>query len=112
MSTKKPAFRLVPNPTFVFEATIPTAGDEPQTLKLIGNHKGKKAMQALQTRMTEAETPPTDLEILKEILKGWQDVDGEFNDENLEQLIDAYPKAASAIYAAYAIALVDGKEKN
>lgn len=112
MSTKKPAFRLVPNPTFKFEAEIPMAGETPQVLKLIGKHKGKKAMQELQAKMTDSEVPPTDVEVLMDILGGWEDVDGEFNAENLEQLVDAYPKAAATIYAAYAVALVDGKEKN
>lgn len=112
MSTKKPAFRLVPKPTFQFTALIPVAGEAAQELKLIGKHKGKKAMQELQAKMTDSEVPPTDVEVLMDILGGWEDVDGEFNAENLEQLVDAYPKAAATIYAAYAVALVDGKEKN
>ena len=113
-STKKPAFRLVPQPTFEFEVEIPVPGSDPQVLILIGRHKGKKAVMELQSNLLaeDGKTPPSDVEVLTEILAGWVNVEAEFNKEAIEQLLDNYPKANSIIYSAYALALMEGREKN
>lgn len=50
-------------------------------------------------------------EYLKELLLGW-DLEGEVNSENLNELADAYPAAASAIMEAYRVGCVEGKLGN
>lgn len=48
---------------------------------------------------------------LSEILVGW-DVDAELNQDNLNELANAYPAAATALMEAYRIGCIEGKLGN
>lgn len=52
-----------------------------------------------------------DIDYIKEIVSGW-DLDEEFNDENVLQLIQLFPGVVLKVSAAYMSALVGQRVKN
>jgi hypothetical protein len=104
-------FKLQPNPTFKSEVEIPVAGAEPSSITLVFKHKGKKDLKAFIDSLT-GETPKDDIDMLFDIIAGWEGVDAEFNKSNLELLIDNYPQAAINIFMTYQQTLLEGRAKN
>jgi hypothetical protein len=113
-------FQLNPNPTFPFVAQITVPGGEAQPLALIGQHKGRAALQEwIELPKLRAETgaPVMDAEYLGQVLDGWQvsTSDGvavPYSVEALQVLLDGYPAAAGEIFAAYLRALTESRAKN
>lgn len=107
-------FVLKPNPTFTSKVSIPTA-DGPGEIEFVFKHKGRKALadfiQSI-TEPTKGKDTRTDLDALMEIVAGWNEVDTPFSKDALEELLDAYPGSASAIFNRYLPALTEGQEKN
>lgn len=104
-------FALQPKPTFKIDVTIPAATGG-GTIKFEFNHKGRKALREFFEALTDAEANRDDAEVLCDLVAGWSGVDQPFTKENFETLLDNYPGAAAAIFAAYNTGIVEGKAKN
>lgn len=107
-------FVLQPKPTFKADVTIPSPDGEGK-IKFEFKHKGRKALaeflQSLAAKEGENEGR-SDADALSEIVADWSGVDTKFSLEALEQLLDAYPTAAKAIFDAYLPAMMEGRVKN
>lgn len=110
-------FKLQPAPTFKFRVSIAKPGsEEPETLKLLGRHKGQEELRAWGDRAKEMEGK--DAAFLLEVVEGWEDVcDAEgkavkFSAEAFGALLDAYPGSGLQVFQAYVRELSAGRTKN
>lgn len=107
-------FTLNPNPTFKSEVSFLTPSG-PAKITVVFRHKGRKALKAFMDSLTDAKPDGSlreDIDIVSEIVDGWEGVDVEFSKEALDTLLDNYPSSARAILDAYLPALVEGQAKN
>lgn len=107
-------FKLQPKPTFTATVSFPTV-EGPAEITFVFRHKGRKAIKAFFDEIGEksqSDTGVNDAAIIAELVADWKGVDGEFNKENLELLLDNFPSATKAILDAYLPALIEGREKN
>jgi hypothetical protein len=105
-------FKLKPNPTFKSVVTIPTPGVPSGTrLPLVFRHKTKKEFLEFYTTLT-GDAVKSDVDVVFELVAGWEDVEVEYNKQNLEELLDNYPAAALAIMDAYRVELLEARVKN
>lgn len=104
-------FLLNPKPTFKYDVVINSPFGEGK-IKIEFKHKGRKALKELFDSLTDAESPRSDIDLIVEIAAGWEGVDEKFSRASLETLLDNYPGAASAIFAAYNQAMFEVQEKN
>ncbi|USE78906.1 phage tail assembly chaperone [Cupriavidus gilardii] len=100
-------FKINPNPTFTATVTIPVPGGKPEKLKLTFRHKSrdqakdyfdriaKEAAEAIESGKTD--DVARERRALEEIVAGWEDVDQPFSGDALEQLLQNYHGAATAI---------------
>ena len=105
-------FKLQPNPTFKKTVSIPVPGEEAVAVTFIFKHMGRKAFKKFYESLTSTKSNREDADVLLEIVEGWEGVDGDFNKENLDLLLDNYFGSAMAILEAYQAALVEAREKN
>lgn len=103
-------FKLNPSPQFDASVAIPVPGKEPQTLVLVFKHMNREETAAYFTGIAKSEKIVAST--LMGIVAGWKNVDAEFNEENLQKLIDNYHGAVKAIYEAYGTELAEGRRKN
>ncbi|WP_034913034.1 phage tail assembly chaperone [Erwinia sp. 9145] len=99
-------FQLHPNPTFKADVKIPRAGEEDGIVTFTFRHKPLKSLAEL-----EGLEGKTAVDFLMEITEGWALPD-EFERNNLETLLDNYPRALEAITRTYYTELMSNREKN
>lgn len=96
------------NPTFSIEVALAVPGGADEKIRVTFRHKGKAAFSKwLEEMKTHGDT-----DSLAEIVAGWSGVDAEYSKASLEKLLDAYPSAAHALFAAYAQELGKAPGKN
>ncbi len=99
-------FQLQPKPTFKVNVTIPRAGEEDGVITFTYKHKPLKELADI-----EALEGKNAVDFLLEVTEAWALPD-EFTRENLETLLDNYPRALEAITRAYYNELMANREKN
>ena len=99
-------FKLKPNPTFKADVTIPVPGDEPGIVTFTFKHRPIKELADLEKVEGKHIS-----QFLLEITEGWA-LSDEFNQSNVETLLDNYPRAGEAIMKAYYAELLGNREKN
>jgi len=90
--------KLTTEPTFTAPVVIPTPWGK-QTIKMV--FKYKNAEQYEEYIKKESTESRKNEDVIMEIASDWQEVDGEFNAENIAKLCNAYHQAAGAIVKAY-----------
>lgn len=103
-------FKIKPEPLFEAVVQIPVPGGETAPLNLIFKHKGRAEAADFFARL--AKEPEITAAMLMEIIYGWKDVDVEFNEQNLQVLINEYHSAIKEIFDTYATELAEGRRKN
>lgn len=103
-------FKLNPAPEFDCDVSIPVPGREPATLTLVFRHKSREDVAAYFTAL--ANTEKVTAGVLLGIVCGWRNCDAEFNEDNLQKLIDNYHGSVRAIFQAYGTELAEGRRKN
>ena len=102
-------FELDHDNTFVGDVTIPLPGkNKPKILTLEFKWTSKQERLEYLNNVQGKD----DLTALKEIVIGWENVKAEFNDENLEKLLDNYSNASLAIINYWISEGSKAKEKN
>lgn len=81
-------------------------GDEAEIVFTVKHEKASAVNSLFQQ-----ETPPSDLEFIKQFATGW-DLDEEFNDENLNEAIEFFPAMVVSFSHAYIGALAGNRAKN
>lgn len=99
-------FQLKPKPIFKVDVSIPRAGEEDGIVTFTYRHKPLKELADL-----EAMEGKNAVDFLVDITDAWALPD-EFNRENLETLLDNYPRALESITRAYYSELMSNREKN
>ena len=105
-------FKLQPNPTFKCPVSIPVPGGKSGAITVLFNHKGRKALQEFFGNLGAEGESRTDVEMLSELISGWEGVDEKFSEEALETLLDAYPGAAMALFETYRAEVLEARVKN
>jgi len=100
-------FKRTPDATFPFTAQIPN-GSKPLPHKLIGKRKAPADLAGFRGSLSGR----TDIDILEEILAGWEDVDAEFGRSALEDMLNNYASYALAVAMAYMKAHTEAERKN
>ena len=101
--------KLTPNPTFTVPVKIPAPTGDTQ-IKVMFKHMTKDAYAAFIKQ--EREQARSDEEALMDIVVGWEDVDAEFNRENVRELCQQYHGAGSAIVEAFITQLTQYRRGN
>ena len=98
---------LAVSPTFPATVTIPKAGAESVTLKLICKHRTKAQLdEFIQSRADKS-----DADSILDLATGW-DLDDAFTAENIETMCQNYIAAPLEIYREYLSELTKAKAKN
>ena len=87
-------FKILPNPEFEAIVDIPTPGGDSAPLTLIFKHKDREGVAEYFDRIIALEK--LDANALMDIVAGWKNVDGDFNEENLQKVLDNYHGAMKA----------------
>lgn len=103
-------FKLNPAPEFDCDVLIPVPGKEPATLTLVFRHKNREDVATFFTGLANVEKVTA--RVLLDVVCGWRNVDAEFNEENLQRLLDNYHGSVRAIFQAYGTELAEGRRKN
>ena len=90
-------FALQPKPTFKVEISIPTPEGKPGKFVVEFKHKGRKAFKAFIEGFSAEGEERQDVDVLLDIVAGWQGVDAPFNKDNLETLLDNYSDFAATV---------------
>jgi len=103
--------KIKDRPTFTLEVGIPLPdGTSFHDITVSFRHKTKRELEEFVTG-DAAKTRP-DVDSIMEIVEGWSGLDGEFNRENVTELLQNYHGAARAIVAAYTTKLSAVRLKN
>jgi len=102
-------FKLQAEPTFWAKAPISVPGqDKPVPLDIefrwYGRDKLRDFLGALAGR--------DDLDVLSEIVADWKGVDQPYSRDALAKLLDAYPRAADAMFETWRRELIEAKSGN
>lgn len=100
-------FKIKPDATFPFFAQIPN-GSKPLPHKLIGKRKAPADLAAFWGGLSGR----NDIDILEEILAGWEDVDADFGRSALEDMLKNYASYAISVAMAYMKAHTEAERKN
>lgn len=102
-------FELDHDNTFIGDVTIPLPGkNKPKILTLEFKWMDKDEYRDYINSFNEKD----DLTIIKTIVLGWKNVNTEFNEENLEKLLNKYNNAGVAILNYWIQESRKAKEKN
>lgn len=121
-------FKIANNPTFKSKVSIPRVGGSEIEVEFEFKYLTRKQLAAIyeewQAKLSELNitddttlTELTDIEVelqikqLKDIVIGW-DFDDEFNDENIEQLVETSVFAAKTVIESYQEAYMKAKVGN
>lgn len=99
-------FQLQPNPTFKVDVSIPRAGQEDGVITFTFKHKPLKALASIESMEGK-----NAVDFLLNITEAWALPD-EFGRDNLETLLDNYPRALESVTRAYYTELMSNREKN
>lgn len=99
-------FQLQPKPTFKVDVAIPRAGDDDGVITFTFRHKPLKELASIESMEGK-----NAVEFLLDITDGWALPDA-FSQENLETLLDNYPRALEAITRHYYNELMGNRQKN
>ena len=99
--------KLVANPTFSSTVLIPVAGASPVAAVFTFKHRTKAALD----EFIASRADKSDGESFKAMVQAW-DLECEFNDENIDLLLQNYIGSALATYRSYIDELVQAKTKN
>ena len=105
MAKMKVTLGALPNFKLPVKFTMPN-GDEG---KIVFTVKHRKASEIQD--LYASENPISDVEMITQLATGW-DLEEEFNDENVKQLVEYYPAAALALTGHYLSALAVQRVKN
>lgn len=94
-------------PDFKLPVKFTLPNGEEETIIFTVRHKKASEIQEQYT----ADKPVSDVEMITFLASGWN-LDDEFNDENVKQLLDYYPATAIALTGAYMRALAGQRVKN
>lgn len=103
----KPKFTLDPNPTFDLKVPVPVPGAGFAEIILTCKYRNKTQFSQFLDEIKDK----SDAEIVRSVVLGWN-IDAEFNEENLNKLVENYMGSASSIVGAYAEELMKVREKN
>lgn len=95
------------SPEFQVTVTIPKAGSEPVTLKLVCKHRTKAALD----EFIKSRADKSDTDTIMAMATGW-DLDEPFIPENIDSVCQNYIAAPLECYRAYVEQLVGTKTKN
>lgn len=95
--------------TFNVDVVIPLPGNEPLTVGFVFKWQGMKAYFESQDKFRNDEI--SSFEHVQSMIHSWGFED-EFNEENLNELVDVCPLAANAIFEAYEEAIFKARAKN
>ena len=121
-------FKIANNPTFKSKVSIPRVGGEAIEVefefKYLTRKELAKVYEGWQEKLTDLNITDdttlselTDIEVelqikqLKDIVQGW-DFEDEFNDDNIEQLVETSVFAAKTVIEAYQEAYMKAKVGN
>lgn len=117
-------FKLTPDPTFPFTATITMPGGQTtRDLALVGKAMSRKALVAWMASagaLDASGKARSDVDFLMDAIADWgpDGVAGEdgqpvpFNRDTFDQLLDTYPMAGTDIYRDYLKALTQARAGN
>ena len=105
-------FVLKHDPVFTTDVTIPRADGKDGKLRLKFKHKDREALKSFMEELSAEGSKRSDLEVLLEIVAGWEEVDAPFTKDNFDALLKTFHGSATAIFNAYVPALMDGQAKN
>lgn len=77
--------KLVPNPTFELSVPVPVPGSEPVAVVFKLKHQSRDEFKKFLNELDSME----DEAIFKKLVAGWE-LEDEFNDENIDKLIQNY----------------------
>lgn len=89
-------FKLDPNPTFDAPVPVPVHGKGTHNVRFTFKHMSKDQLADVSASAKDM----TEVESIKAVALGWE-LDDEFNDENIQKLIQNYQGAGSAIISTY-----------
>ena len=95
--------------TFNVDVVIPLPGNEPLTVGFVFKWQGMKAYFESQAKFRNDVI--SSFELVQNMIHSWGCED-EFNEENLNELVDVCPLAANAIFEAYEEAIFKARAKN
>jgi hypothetical protein len=118
--------RIVPNPLFTCDVPLSVPGtDKPVTIKITYRHKGRRDLNAYQTRAVDlalqadaADAQQQFVAYVAEVVEGWSGVVGAddkplpYSQDNLASLLEAYPAAGSEIVRRYSQQLSHARAGN
>ena len=100
-------FKLVADPTFKCSVLIPRAGQSDGEIILVFNHYSIDELTKFETALKDKPV----IDFMMKIVSGWN-LDEEFNQENLNILLNNYPAAWRAIIDTYYREMLGQREKN
>lgn len=100
-------FKLVAEPTFKCNVFIPRAGQEDGQIELTFNHYSADKLTKLEDEVKDKQI----IDLVMKIVQGWS-LDEEFNQENMQILLNNYPAAWRAITDTYYKEMLGQREKN
>lgn len=104
-------FKIDQSATFNWTVDLEIPGDR-QLVKSSFVAHFKRLPQSRIDAILKADPPPSDEEIVREVLTGWSEMHDEFNAENLDRLLEI-PRARMAIAQTYFDAISgSAKRKN
>lgn len=100
-------FKLVAEPTFKCNVFIPRAGQEDGQIELTFKHYSADKLAKLEDEVKDKQI----IDLVMKIVQGWS-LDEEFNQENMQILLNNYPAAWRAITDTYYKEMLGQREKN
>ena len=102
-------FKIQTDPTFTADVKFDIAGKAkpacfPVEYKYLDQDQLKEYFGGLAGR--------TDLDALSEIVVGWKDVEPEYSETALKDLLKKFPKSAMGFFEAFRRETIGAKEKN
>ncbi|MBI3144735.1 MAG: hypothetical protein HYZ18_05585 [Pseudogulbenkiania sp.] len=105
-------FVLKHDPVFTTDVKIPRADGKDGNLKIKFKYKDREELRSFMEELAAEGAKRSDLEVLLDIVVGWEEVDAPFTKESLDALLKTFHGSAKAVFDAYVPALMDGQEKN
>lgn len=96
-----------PLPDFKLPVKFAMPNGEDQTIIFTVRHRKTSEIHERYT----SDTPMSDVEMITFLASGWN-LDDEFNEENIKQLLDYYPATAIGLTSSYMKALAGQRVKN
>lgn len=100
--------KIKANPTFQAKVQIPTYDDGMEEISVEFKYMTVKELSKYISELPEK----TDVQIMTDIIVGWSGVDGDFNKENVEKILDTFHGFSRAVWAAFLETLTQVRAKN